>query len=328
MTITAIERWPRVRGAGRRGSARLVTLGMVTALTLAGMLAGCGSTVAPAARPRHEVRVGQVGQAAAAVPGPPAGSRRLAAALARAELALQALPRGCHRSSAPITSGQSLGAETTAVDVRREVSCPQSPVAALSFLQAHAPAGTVSAGSGGSAQRGVARSVFASFSLSRPPAGISTAMQTDTVQPAAAGSVDSPGSVVLIDMDVAWEPPRTGALLDPAAIRSVTVSVYRTSANGLSALRGTRIITSPAEVAAIIRMFDSLEPATGSNFGCGPGPWVVDLTFTPRSKRPAVVAAALPCAWVFVADEHLTLQDSRTALAKLASRLTGIPLSA
>jgi hypothetical protein len=279
---------------GKAGRRREI-IRAIAAVAAAACLAGCGSTAyrtAAAGGPdggrtrTHDAR-------AASEPGVPAsGTTAEAGAEARHLLDVLVLPPDARRLPQkpvprPVSApGQNLG---TGFDRYRIFSLPVSMDAAQQFVQAHLPAGLTSGGTGwGSDGDGPEfYEVTADVAPRAVPAGIYTAQLVYTIAPDPDG-----GSLLRADAQIIVYPPRSAAeYLDPAAIRSVTVS--HTAPDPVS-----RTITSRPEIARLARLVDSEHAfPLGLVFSCpAEFPPSYQLTFTPASaSRPAVVVDPGSC---------------------------------
>jgi hypothetical protein len=268
----------------RHGGMRVVAA--VAALAAMTCLAGCGSVAyRSAGSSGPPAKAHETG--AASEPGvPAAGTTAEADAEANRLLADLVLPAGTRRlPERPVPAGvsspgQNLG---TGFDRYRLFSLPVSMDAAQQFVQAHLPAGLTSGGTGsGSDGNGPEFfEVTADVAPRAVPAGIYAAQLVYTIAPGANG-----GSLLRADAQIILFPPRSAAeYLDPAGIRSVTVS--HTAPDPAS-----RTITSRPEIARLARLADGEHAfPLGLVFSCpAEFPPTYELTFTPVSAgRPTVV---------------------------------------
>jgi len=261
----------------------------IAAVAAAACLAGCGSTSYRTAGRR----VPDVGRTsthharAASEPGvPTAGTAAEAGAEASHLLAGLVLPGGSRRiPQRPVPAAVSSPAEDlgTGLDEYRLFSLPMSMTAAQQFVQAHLPSGLTSGGSGRGGDRDGPQyyDVAADVPPRAVPAGIYTAQLVYTI----AADPDG-GSLLRADAQIIIYPARSAAeYLDPASIRSVTVS--HTAPDPIS-----RTITSRPEIARLARLVDSEHAfPLGLVFSCpAEFPPSYQLTFTPVSaSRPTVM---------------------------------------
>jgi hypothetical protein len=196
------------------------------------------------------------------------------------------LPPGARRlPETPVPSALSApgGNLGTGFDRYRLFSLPVSMDAAQQFVQAHLPAGLTSGGTGWASDGGGLEYdvVTADVAPRAVPAGIYMAQLVYTIAPDADG-----GSLLRADAQIIIFPPRSAAeYLDPAGIRSVTVS--HTAPDPVS-----RTITSRPEITRLVRLVDSEHAfPLGLVFSCpAEFPPSYQLTFTPVSAgRPTVV---------------------------------------
>ena len=250
-----------------------------TALVAAAVvIAGCGTAPAPA------------GNA-----GPPAGSRAAALALAGRMLSQVILPAGARAGQPRVLpqplrgwpAGGAAGPDTA--DVHRFFSLRQQLPAAAAFLVTHPPRGMKIIGRGetGGPAWMAARTV--DYSLRTLPRGIYQAGLTMAVASAADG-----GSWLRADAQVTWYPPSTAAeRIDPAAFRQMTVSARLLSPRPRTV---TRVFTSPAVVARLARILNSLPAAPQLRMSCPAAIVTYQVAFaTAAGRPPAVVAAAAGC---------------------------------
>jgi hypothetical protein len=308
----------------RRGMAdrRHPGTGAVAAVAVLACLAGCGSVAyrpASAGGPgsgRH-AKAHETG--AASTPGvPAAGTAAEAAAEANRLLAGLVLPPGARRlpehpvPGAVSAPGQNLG---TGFDRYRIFSLPVSMDAAAQFVQAHLPAGLTSGGTGSGSGGGLQYDEVTADPAPRAvPSGIYTAQLVYTIAPDPSG-----GSLLRADAQVIIYPPRSAAeYLDPADIRSVTVS--HTAPDPVS-----RTITSRAEIARLAGLVDGEHAfPLGLALSCpAEFPPSYQLTFTPASAtRPTLVIDPGNCLGDGVFADGVrqpTLQDD--GLLAVAQRL-------
>jgi hypothetical protein len=117
------------------------------------------------------------------------------------------------------------------VDVSRFYWLPLPLNAASGFLQARVPAGDTVSGTG-SENTGRGGSGFflsVSYAFTRPPLGV----DQNTMLLATLAAGPRGGTIVRVDAEVIWYPPRTAAeYLDAAAYRSVTITATLVNMHG------------------------------------------------------------------------------------------------
>jgi hypothetical protein len=261
-------------------------------LAAAVALAACGSVVAPPASGPHSSPGGtplaSATRAAPATPGPPAGSRSQAAALARQLLFRLRLPPGARRlphtpvSSSLAASAYSLADVTPSLDQYQLFALTQPMAAAAAFLAAHVPPGL----SPGGTASGSGPFQAVSY-LTRPlPAGIAGAELVLTVVPAASG-----GSLLRADAQVTWYPHRTAAeYIDPSRFHVLTIAVW---IGGRRPHTVHKVVTSQAFIARLAEALDRMQVAPSGVVSC-PAIWAdYQLAFSvSRQSRPVVVVSA------------------------------------
>jgi hypothetical protein len=270
-------------------------------LAAAVALVACGSVVAPPASGPHSSPAGgphsssagtpmtSATRSAPAVPGPPAGSRAQAAALARQLRSRLRLPPGTRRlPHTPVPASLAAPAYgpadvTPSLDQYQLFALTQPMAAAAAFLAAHVPPGL---GPGGTAS---GSGPFQAVSyLARPlPAGIAGAQVVLTVVPAAAGG----GSLLRADAQVTWYPARTAAeYIDPGRYHVLRITV---SIGGRRPHTVRKLVTSRAVIARLAGALDRMQAAPSEVVSC-PAIWAdYQLAFSvSRQSRPVVVVSA------------------------------------
>jgi hypothetical protein len=227
---------------------------------------------------------------ATAIPGPPAGSQAEAAALARQLLSRVPLPPG----AAPLPQTplpRSLtwrtypGTEVIpSLDQYRLFALRQQMGAAAAFLAARVPAGM---GNGGTGSGGLDGSTMqdVTYLAQSVPAGIAGAQLVLTVVPASAG-----GSLLRVDAQVVWYPPRTAAeYIDPARyhVLSITVVIYGGRPHTVH-----KVVTSRAFIARLAELLDRLQAEPIGPVACPAIFADYQLAFSlSRHGRPIVVVS-------------------------------------
>jgi hypothetical protein len=303
------------------------------ALVLAAVasVAACGGIAAPVVSGPHAHTGGT--RLVLARPGPPAGSRAEAAALARLMLSRLRLPSGARRlppaPGPPLVRRPDLWAGAAAsLDLPQLFALRQPMDAVAAVVVAHAPAGMTWYSTGGllgPADRFRPVDVTSSevSYLARPvPAGIYAAQLVLTLAPARSG-----GSVVRADAQVIWFPPRTAAeYIGPGRYHVLAITVT-TAGPRQHTVR--KVVTSQA---AIIRLAEALNSSPVQPVRIANCPMIFAdyrLAFAvSRHSRPAVVVSATrnPCEGAQVRTDGRTqppLEDEGTVVA-MADRLLGV----
>ena len=287
---------PVVRaGAGASARRRGVMVTAVTA-TAAVLLAGCGTRTA-----NPPARDGTTPAAVArASPGPAAGSRAGAQALAARLLSSLVLPPGARpvqlRALPALLRQQPVGyGEINTAYVHRVFLLRQPMTAVQAFLKGHLPAGMRSLGSGQLTQSGGIDMENVSFNPRSLPAGIHSAELNTKVVPAAGG-----GSLMRADAAATWYPARSAAEhIDPKGYRAAVVSITMFNPR-LHAVRRTFI--SRGVIARLAGLADGLHAAPDVPMGCPAMLASYRIAFVPASGRaPRVVVTASGCLTVGVA---------------------------
>jgi hypothetical protein len=262
-------------------------------LAAAVALVACGSVVAPPASGPHSSPAGtpvtSATRSAPAVPGPPAGSRPQAAALARQLLSRLRLPPGTRRLSAdplpPYLSqpATEIAGGTASLDQHQLFALAQPMDAAAAFLAARIPPGLSPGGTGESSGPDGVTMREVSDMVRSLPAGIAGAQLVLTVVPAASG-----GSLLRADAQVIWYPSRSAAeYIDPARyhVLSITVYIY-----GRRPHTVRTVVTSQAFIARLAETLDQMQAETTGAVACPADFEDYQLSFSvSRPSRPAVV---------------------------------------
>jgi hypothetical protein len=250
---------------------------LATAAALAGILTACGS--APGKASLTTARRTEQS-------GPVAGSRALAQASARRLLGLLVLPAG----SRPFTArklpqgidqpGESFGGPGVFLDVDRLYRLPMTMTAALTFLSAHRPRGTVpSNASGESADGATVLSKAVAVTQPRVPPGIEGIHLVTTVAPGPGGT-----SLLRADAQVTWYPPRSRAEhLIAARFRLVRITMSRLTGTATSVQGGQRLIRP------LVTLINSLQATPPILAPCPSGTADYELVFEPAVPAQAAV---------------------------------------
>lgn len=282
---------------------RIAIQAVAVTVAAAVALAACGSVVAPpASGPRSSpdgtpramaTRSAPATRSAAAVPGPPAGSRAEAAALARLMLSRLRLrlPPGARRPPGPLPPSLSqpameIAGGTASLDQHQLFALAQPMDIAAAYLAAHVPADLTPGGTGESSGPDGVTMREVSDMVRSLPAGIAGAQLVLTVVPATSG-----GSLLRADAQVIWYPPRSAAeYIDPARyhVLSITVSVY-----GRRPHTVRKVVTSQAFIARLAQALDRMQAEPPGVVACPADFEDYQVSFSVSAhSRPAVVVSA------------------------------------
>jgi hypothetical protein len=290
-------------------------------------LAACGTfaTARPTSGP--SAHSGAI-KPASVIPGPPAGSRAEAAALASTMLARLRLPVGAHHlpgAPVPLSLSQPglMAGAAASLDVYKLFVLPQTMGAAAAALAAHVPAGLILTSTGGP---GVGSDGTTSqdvgYSVRSVPAGVYAAQLVLTLTPTATG-----GSLLRADAQVTWYPPRTAAeYIDPARyhVLSIAVTTFNPRRHIIH-----RIVTSQAAISQLAVALDRSQVNPVTTISCPMTFAAYRMTFAVSWQgAPAIVinASEWPCEGAQVsvgAQKQPPLQDAATVVA-IAVRLLGV----
>ena len=219
--------------------------GVIAVLVTAVSVAACATVAAPRADPATEAAA-----RAPTVPGPAAGSRAQATALARQLLSLLELPAGTRRLAATSlppslreVTTEAAGASAS-LDLHRLFAVPQPPDALAGALAARVPAGLSLSSTGQGSGPGQPTTREVGYTPRSVPAGIYSAQLVLAMVPATSG-----GSLLRADAEVIWYPPRTAAeYIDPARyhVLTITVTLYGRGERTIS-----RVVTSRAVISQL-----------------------------------------------------------------------------
>jgi hypothetical protein len=293
-------------------------LGIGAVIALACILSGCGTTHMPAGLRPHT---------------PPlldhqAGQGERARAYARHLMTELRLPAGARPAQWPARIRDAMkpmlpAIEADVVDVRAlyRTSWPISQV--NGFLTAQKPAGLLSGDAGQTSTAGSAAPTAynVDFNPNKTPSWIYAATLATAVVPAQGG-----GSLLRVDAQVAWYPPRSNAEhIYPRWYRAVTV--IRPGLKPNSRPR-TRTFTAPAVVAKLAAVFNALPAEPDVTISCpeiGPGT-TYQVVFTPAKRQwPRIVAGTSGCSMDTISvngHQQPTLYDVGSLVAEV-SRLFG-----
>jgi hypothetical protein len=261
---------------------------LIAAVSLAVALTACGSVVTPPATGPSP----SVARSAAAIPGPPAGSRAEAAALARQLLARLRLPPGARRlPSEPLPASLSEPAVeyaggSASLDQHRLFVLTQPMAAAASSLAAQVPPGLGESGTGRESGPDGVTMQEVGYQPRSVPAGIVSAQLVLTVVPGASG-----GSLLRADAQVTWYPPRSAAeYIDPARyhVLSLVVTIF-----GRHPHTVRKVVTSQAFIARLAETLDRSQAEPTGTVACPADFEDYQLSFSvSQSSRPAVTVRA------------------------------------
>jgi hypothetical protein len=216
-----------------------------------------------------------------------------AKAYARHLLARLRLPAGSRRMHWKRVAGLSptLGVVLTDVVDQRALYRATKPMTDLGrYLRAHPPAGMTVSSSGWFSYRGKITARTVTFSPRHLPSGIYSAMLVTTFKPAKGGA-----SLLRADAQVAWFPPRGGAVRIRAAdYNSVTVTRSRSGDRD----KRSRTISGARQVRKLVAVYDRLHGAPDVLTSCPEySPSTIDyqLTFHPAHSAPRVVLSPTNC---------------------------------
>ena len=258
---------------------------LFVAVSLAVTLTACGSVVTPPATGPSPSAT----PSAAAIPGPPAGSRAEAAALARQLLARLRLPPGARRlPSEPLPPSLSEPAVqyaggSASLDQYRLFALTQPMATAAALLAAQVPPGLDESGTGSGSGPDGATMQEVDYQPRSVPAGIAGAQLVFTVVPALSG-----GSLLRADAQVTWYPPRTAAeYIDPARYHVLSIAV---SISGRKPHTVHKVVTSHAFIARLAELLDRLQAEPPGVEAC-PAIWAdYQVAFSvSRHSGPVVV---------------------------------------
>jgi hypothetical protein len=299
--------------------------GMVLAVTAT--VAGCGTVTGPSAGglPPHP---GSSPASSTAEPGPPAGSRAEAAALAAQMLSRLRLPSGTRGlPQVPVPSSLSqpaavMAAAATSLDEYRLFAVAQPAGAVAAALTADEPAGMVQTNTGESTGPGGLTTWEVGDTPRSVPAGIDFAQLVLTVVPATSG-----GSLLRADARVIWYPPRTAAeYVDPAGYHALTVTVMILSPRPYT-MRA--VTTSRAVIARLAEALDRSQAAPAMVPSCPVDFASYRLALAVSARTPPVVVIAttrFPCGGMQISvggRPQPPLEDAGTVVA-VADQLIGL----
>ncbi|HTX26946.1 MAG TPA: hypothetical protein VME19_08025 [Streptosporangiaceae bacterium] len=271
-----------------------VVIAVIGAMVTAASLAACGTAAAPrAAGPDlHTAGATLTG----AVPGPAAGSRAEATALAQELLSRLRLPAGTRRLPAtplpaPVSDAFAAPGGPDDLNLHQLFAVAQPLDALAAVMAARVPAGLSLSGTGSGWDRDVETMREVEYAPRSVPASIYSARLVLTLVPATSG-----GSLLLADAQVIWYPSRTAAeYIDPARYHVLTVTVTL-SGRGTHTMR--RVVTSRAVISQLARALNAsqAEPALVLNCPLIFADYQLALAVS-RTGRPVVVVSATrwPC---------------------------------
>jgi hypothetical protein len=261
-----------------RGLSR--TRAILACAALASLAAACGSDGAATSGPRVTA------SARHRAPDVPVKVQ----AYARQLLARLRPPAGSSRAVLPPQRVQRLKPMVPvqlkdAIDLHLQYQVRASAGSVQQYLARHVPPGMRPDGNGEAGQSGITQASYASYVPDKLPPGIAAAELATTVAPAPAGSL------LRVDAQVTWYPPRSPAEeIRAARYREVTVTVPP-PLGGLTH-PATRTFTSRKVVmrlAALLNGLPAMPPYTGSCPAVAPS----SLLLTPRAGHTAKIIVTL-----------------------------------
>ena len=261
--------------------------GAILVLVTAATLAGCGTA---AALPFGGPHPGGA-TTAQAIPGPPAGTRAEADALADLLLSRLRLPAGTrHLPPAPVPrylrEPASEPAAGDLLDDYRLYAVALPPGTLSGYLVAHVPAGMTSLGTGQASGPGEPTILDVDY-LARPvPAGIYSAQVVLTMV-----TDGSSGSLLRADAQVIWYPSRSASeYVDPARYHLLTMDV---TIYGQRVRTVHKVVTSQADIARLAEALDRSPAEPPVVFPCPLSFATYQLSLSvSQHSRPVVVVSA------------------------------------
>lgn len=264
-----------------RGQTRLVGL----VLLLGVLVSACGGATAVHGRDavtaeQHHMRMG--------------ASAARARAYARTMLAALRLPPAARKTSwSPRSVRPMLPAPLSdVIDLRTFYRISWSIIRVDAFLQANIPPGLRIGDTGQASHAGIPLTESVDYNPRTPPPGIYQATVATTVVAATSG-----GSLIRVDAQVAWYPPRSAAEhLDAALYRAVIITApTRHSGPPDPAVRTFASSTVIRRFATILNNMPA-EPSIAENCGAMSYNDAYRLAFTPKtSQEPKVVVTTSVC---------------------------------
>jgi hypothetical protein len=290
-------------------------------IAMAAIVAGCGTATAPVTGARHVVTALH-----------PGGPRAKADAYARKLLARLQLPGHARRLPWPARLPGSLHPMLPAdlhdvTDLHVLYRLGSAPAAVDRYLVAHVPAGLRAGDSGQSGGGGITTGYYVGYNPAALPAGFYQVTLATAVVRAAGG-----GSLVRVDAQVAWYPPRSAA-------EQVVASRYRAvTATAPTRLTGpprpvTRTFTSPAVVARLAALVNGWPAMPDIVLNCPAirvSSLMYRLVFVPASSRwPVISIASDGClsSGVKAGGHGQPALDDGGRLVTTLDRLLGLPVS-
>jgi hypothetical protein len=268
---------------------RRAALGLLAAVVLLALAAGCGTISAP--KSTAGASAAQQAQAGRRLPWPPGGSRTLARAVGRQLLARLELPPGSRRTG---RRGSPRRAEVigslSLVDLSRFFIMPMPMQAAETFFRGHAPVGLLANGTDTVSDRSGVTEEGVSFSFRVPPTGITS--DTELLVSLAPGPDGR--TIGRADAEVVWYPPRTRAeYLRAAAIRSARITA---SFMNPEPRRFAKVIRSRRAIARLAVLLNRMRATDNSIMFCPAIDASYHVTFIGLAGQPRVVVDATGCA--------------------------------
>lgn len=290
----------------------------ITAATVAGTVmvaAACGAIPGPG----PERPTGRVPVTTGKLSSQSSDSRAGAQAYGRRLLASLRLPPGARVVPWPAKPPAGLSPNTPAIltdtiDLRVLYRLGAPTGAVNDFLLAHRPGGLTLDANGSDSHFATVTSEFVSFAPRALPAGIYSAELDATLKPAPGG-----GTLLRADAQVAWFPPRRGAVrIHAADYKSVTVT--RSRADGRD--KRSRTVSGPRQVGKLVALYNRLHGAPDVITSCpasGTSTIEYQLTFHPADAAPSVVLSPTNCFGVGVTIDGHSEPDLYPATAVIAA---------
>jgi len=289
-------------------------------LAMAAILAGCGTATAPGTGARHVVTAVR-----------PGGPRAKADAYARGLLARLRLPGHAHRVPWPVRPLRSLRPMLPAelrdvADLHVLYRLGWAPAAVNGYLVAHTPAGLRAGDAGQSRRAATTTGYYVGYNPAELPAGVFNATLATAVVPASGG-----GSLVRVDAQVAWYPPRSAAEHVVASrYRAITATVPTRWTGPPRPV--TRTFTAPAVVARLAVLVNGWPAMPDIVMNCPEitaSSTLYRLVFVPALPRwPTITIASDGClsTGVMVGRHGQPALDDRGRLVTTLDRLLGLPV--
>lgn len=288
-------------------------------IAMAAIVAGCGTVPAPGTGHRHVVTAGHRGS-----------QRAEAEAYGRRMLARLRLPGHADRLPWPARPVRSLQPMLPAnlhnvTDLHALYRVSLAPAAVHAYLVAHTPAGMRAGDASQSGRAGTITDYDVDYNPAEPPAWIYDATLATAVVPAP-GS----GSLLRVDAQVAWYPPRSAAEHIAASRYRAVTATAPTRWNG-PPRPVTRTFTARAVVARLAALVNGWPAQPDIVLNCPAitaASTLYRLVFVPASSRwPTITVKSDGClsSGVQVDGHGQPALDDRGGLVTTIDRLLGLP---